>query len=62
MGTWDMSEMDADNNGSLSFEEFAEGNQKKLKRGFDMIDANKDGRISTEEWDAFLDVHNMKTS
>ena len=39
MSSWNMSEMDANQDGALSFEEFSNRQTKKLRAGFDMIDS-----------------------
>jgi hypothetical protein len=62
MNSWDMTEMDTNKDGSLSFDEFAESSRKQLRGGFDMIDTDGDGLISSDEWAAFLEVHGMKKS
>lgn len=60
MPSGNINEMDTDQNGTLSFKEYVDSNQKKLRAGFDMIDANKDGEIDADEWNAFLKVHGVK--
>lgn len=60
MGTsWDMSDRDANNDGVLTFEEFGAAQQELLRNGFDMIDTDKDGKISADEWNTFLKVHGV---
>ena len=56
---WNMEEMDTDQDGRLSFEEFSRTQQERLRNGFDMIDENKDGVIGESEWRTFLEVHGM---
>lgn len=60
MPSGNMNEMDSNQDGTLSFSEYVDSNQKKLRDGFDMIDANKDGEIDGDEWNAFLKVHGLK--
>jgi Ca2+-binding EF-hand superfamily protein len=55
-----MNEMDANQDKTLSFEEYRDSQTKQLRAGFDMIDSNKDGVISEEEWHTFLNVHGVK--
>ena len=62
MSSWDMTEMDANADGSLSFEEFSAVQLKSLRGGYDLIDENNDGMISSDEWLNFLDIHGMKTN
>ena len=60
--SWNMSDRDGNNDGSLSFDEFSASQMKMLRAGFDMIDTDKDGKISTEEWNTFLSVHGVSPS
>lgn len=60
MSSWNMNEMDANQDRTLSFEEYRDSQTKQLRAGFDMIDSNKDGVISEEEWHTFLKVHGVK--
>jgi hypothetical protein len=62
MPSWDMSDMDADGNGFMTFEEYADSYKKSLRGGFDMIDENKDGEIGVDEWQKFLEIHGMTTN
>jgi Ca2+-binding EF-hand superfamily protein len=57
--SWDMTEKDTDSDGTLSFEEFSAPQMEMLRAGFDMIDTNKDGKISADEWNTFLKVHGV---
>jgi hypothetical protein len=61
MGNWDMTVLDTNKDGVLTFEEYSAPNVEKWRSGFKMIDTSGDGRISAEEWRAFLDVHGMKS-
>jgi hypothetical protein len=61
MSTKDMSAMDTNEDNELSFEEFSEPHLESLRTGFDMVDANKDGKISQIEWKNLLRVHGIKT-
>jgi hypothetical protein len=60
MSSWNMNEMDANQDKTLSFEEYRDSQTKQLRAGFDMIDTNKDGVISEDEWNTFLNVHGVK--
>ena len=57
--SWNMSDKDTNNDGTISFEEFSASQMEMLRAGFDMIDANNDGKISVEEWNTFLKVHGV---
>ena len=60
MRSWNMNEMDANQDRTLSFQEYRDSQNKQLRAGFDMIDSNKDGVISEDEWNTFLNVHGVK--
>ena len=53
----EMSEIDSNNDGEITFDEFSAPTTEKLKSGFEMLDTNSDEIISKEEWDEFLRVH-----
>ena len=57
--SWNMSDRDSDGDGILSFDEFTAPQMEMLRAGFDMIDTDKDGKISTDEWSTFLKVHGV---
>ena len=57
---WDMTALDSDSDGVLTFDEFISPNVEKWRSGFDMIDTNGDGEVGVDEWDAFTEVHGMK--
>lgn len=61
MPSGNMNEMDSNQDGALSFGEYADSHRKQLRTGFDMIDSNKDGEIDADEWNAFLRVHGIKS-
>lgn len=58
--SWDMTELDADNDREISFEEYAEPHLKTLRKGYDMIDINKDGLINETEWGELKRVHGVE--
>ena len=60
MPTGNINELDTDQNGTLSFDEYLDSYRKQLRAGFDMIDSNNNGEIDAEEWRAFLEVHGIK--
>jgi hypothetical protein len=59
MNNWNMTELDTDGDGRLSFEEFIAPRVERWQSGFDGIDTDRDGLISEEEWVAFLEMHGM---
>ena len=61
MGNWDMTALDTNADGVLTFEEFSAPSVDKWRSGFKMIDTDSDGAISPAEWRAFLEVHGMQT-
>jgi hypothetical protein len=57
----EMSEVDANNDGVITFDEFSAPQTEKLRSGFNMIDTNNDGELSKEEYNEFLRVHGFET-
>lgn len=55
--SWNLSDRDANQDGMLSFDEFAAPQVDMMRAGFSMIDTDKDGKISSDEWNTFLKVH-----
>lgn len=60
MPSWNMNEMDANQDRTLSFEEYRDSQTQQLRAGFDIIDSNKDGVVSEDEWNTFLNVHGVE--
>ena len=60
--SWDMSDRDSNSDGALSFEEFSAPQMDMMRAGFNMIDTDKDGKISADEWNTFLKVHGVSPS
>jgi hypothetical protein len=58
---WDMTVLDKDSDGVLTFDEFISPNVEKWRSGFDMIDTDGNGQVDVDEWDVFKDVHGMKS-
>ena len=54
-----ISEMDNNNDGVVSFEEYSAYHSEKLRWSFNAIDADNDGSISAGEWDTFLKMHGV---
>ena len=51
--------LDGDGDGRVTWEEFHKANESIARQGFDIIDADKNGHISLEEWRAFAANHGM---
>lgn len=60
MSSWDMNDLDTDNDGEISFEEYVQPHTEKMRSGFDMIDSNGDGVIGEAEWEELLNVHGFE--
>ena len=56
----EMSDIDLNGDGDITFDEFSAPTVDKLKSGFRMLDTNSDEKISQEEWDEFLKVHGFE--
>ena len=53
----ELSEMDTDNDGVLSFEEFSAPRMERYKSAFDMLDSSGNGEIDQDEWTNFIEKH-----
>jgi len=62
MGMSEMSDMDSDDDGVISFEEFRAPTVERLSNGFDMLDTDNDGEIDQREWDNYLMIHGYEVS
>ena len=60
MGMSNMSDLDADQNGTITFDEFSASQMDRLKSAFKMLDTNNDDVIDKDEWNAFLKVHGIE--
>ena len=56
----EMSEIDSNEDGMITFDEFSAPSVERLKSGFDMLDSDNDKKISEEEWEEFLRVHGFE--
>jgi hypothetical protein len=54
-----ISDMDIDNDGTVSFNEYAAFHSGQLRWSFNVLDTDNDGSISTSEWDTFLKMHGI---
>ena len=59
MNNWNMTELDTDGDGRMSFDEFIAPRTERWQSGFDSIDTDQDGQISEAEWNAFLEMHGV---
>ncbi len=57
MMTSNMSQIDTNNDGVISFDEYAAFHSEKLRWSFNALDTDNDGSISSNEWDMFLKMH-----
>ena len=55
----DISDMDTNNDGMVSFEEYSALHSEKLRWGFNALDTDNDGSISASEWEIFLKMHGV---
>ena len=62
MSTWDMTEMDSNQDNMLSLEEYSDSYQESLSKGFNMIDTNQDGMVDKGEWNEILKIHGVMTN
>ena len=53
----DMSAMDSNQDGLITFDEFSAPHMEKYKRAFDMIDADNDEMINEDEMNEFMKIH-----
>lgn len=53
----DFADIDADKDGSVSFDEFKAVFPKTSQAGFNMLDKDGDARLNETEWEAFKDAH-----
>jgi hypothetical protein len=62
MGMSEMTDMDSNDDGAITFEEFKAPTIERLKSGFDMLDTDNDGEIDQTEWDNYLRIHGYEVS
>ena len=59
MTSWNMGDIDGDNDGAVTFEEFGRTQTDKLRSAFDAIDTNQDGEIDESEWNELKRMHGI---
>ena len=55
----EMSAIDSNNDGMITFDEFSAPTVDRLKSGFDMLDTDNNGKIDQKEWNEYLKVHGI---
>ncbi len=60
MGMRNMTDLDGDKNGTITFDEFSAPQTDRLMSAFKMLDTNNDNVIDKDEWNAFLKVHGIE--
>jgi Ca2+-binding EF-hand superfamily protein len=50
-------DLDANSDGSLDFEEYKTAFPSSEKKAFDFLDSNSDNKLDREEWKTFTDMH-----
>ncbi len=58
-GIQSVADMDANQDGLVTFEEFSERYLNKLRVNFDMLDMDNDEQIDESEWKQFLKWHGL---
>ena len=62
MAMGDMSKLDGNADSKITFDEFSAPQVDRLRSAFNMLDTDKDGFISKQEYDEFLKVHGYDVS
>ena len=55
----DISQMDTNNDGMVSFEEYSAFHTEQMRWSFNALDIDNDGSISADEWETFLKMHGV---
>ncbi len=61
-GMRDMTEMDRNEDGEITLEEFSARQMEKQKNAFDMLDMDNNGVIDSTEYEKFMEVHGFDMS
>lgn len=59
--SWNMGDLDTDNDGFVDFEEFKAPSVKMWQSGFNSVDGNRDGLIDANEWRELQEMHGVAT-
>ncbi|MBW2432690.1 MAG: EF-hand domain-containing protein [Deltaproteobacteria bacterium] len=54
-----LSEMDGNNDGMVSYEEYSAYHSERLRWSFNALDTDNDGSLSESEWETFLKMHGV---
>lgn len=54
-----LKDMDKNGDGTVSYQEYIDYHSERLRWGFDVLDTDKDGSISQDEWETFLKMHGV---
>ena len=58
----EMSELDSNEDGLITFDEYSAPYIEKHRSAFKMLDTNNDDLIDNDEWDKFLEMHGYDES
>jgi Ca2+-binding EF-hand superfamily protein len=61
-GMRDMTEMDKNEDGEITLDEFSARQMEKQKNAFDMLDMDNNGVIDRAEYEKFMEVHGYDMS
>ncbi|MEE4603168.1 MAG: hypothetical protein V2J65_17935 [Desulfobacteraceae bacterium] len=61
-GMRDMTEMDKNEDGEITLDEFSARQMEKQKNAFDMLDMDNNGVIDSAEYEKFMEVHGYDMS
>jgi hypothetical protein len=54
-----MRDMDSNNDGMVSYDEYSAYHSERLRWSFNALDTDNNGSISKSEWDTFLKMHGV---
>lgn len=59
MFSTDISDMDKNNDGMVTFEEYSAHHSEQLRWSFNALDTDNNGSINESEWEQFLKMHGV---